>query len=160
MYVGLVSHVAQGDTECTAIQKSGFPRMRSKYPVRSRTWSLPTRRLKEELNGCQDLSQQRSPVMHREDRTSPSSRTSFTEEAIGPQRCDYTFYSASCVNDMRDVDGVQEYGNPRSHSTRGSAPDRERDDGVGYFDRPKHLVDYLSFKVAKEGSLAREKSEM
>ena len=55
---------------------------------------------------------------------------------------------------MRDVDGVQEYGHPRSLSSRRSPPDQvftrinrqrveildyhERIDGVGYFDGPIH----------------------
>ncbi|KAG5608905.1 hypothetical protein H5410_020186 [Solanum commersonii] len=60
--------------------------MWSKSPVRSRTWSLPPRRLTEGLNGCRYLSQHRSPAMYREDRIGSSSRTSFIEEAIAPQR--------------------------------------------------------------------------
>ncbi|XP_015072382.1 uncharacterized protein LOC107016423 [Solanum pennellii] len=124
------SHLAQGDTEFTAMQRSGLPRMRSKSPIRSHTWSLPPRRLTEELNGRQDLSQHRSLVMYREDRTRPSSRTSFTEEAIAPQRRDPPSYSAHRQSDRWDVDGVQEYGHPRSHYNRGRGPDRERADGV------------------------------
>ncbi|XP_015073046.1 uncharacterized protein LOC107017296 [Solanum pennellii] len=121
------SHLAQGDTEITAMQRSGFPRMRSKSPIRSRTWSLPPRRLTEELYGRQH----RSPVKYREDRTRPSSRTSFTEEAIAPQRRDPPSYSSHRQSDRWDVDGVQEYGHPRSHYNRGSAPDRERADSYG-----------------------------
>uniref|UniRef100_M1ATG5 Uncharacterized protein n=1 Tax=Solanum tuberosum TaxID=4113 RepID=M1ATG5_SOLTU len=140
------------DTKFTAMQRSVFPRMWSRSPVRSHSWSLPPRRLTEGLNGRQDLSQQRSPVMYREDRMRSSSRTSFTEETIAPQRCDPPSYTASRQNDMRDVDDVQEYGHPRSLSSRRSPPDQvftrtnrprveildhqERADGVGYFDGP------------------------
>ncbi|KAH0678549.1 hypothetical protein KY284_019634 [Solanum tuberosum] len=142
------------DTKFTPMQRSGFPRMWSRSPVRSRTWSLPSRRLTEGLNGREDLFQQRSPVMYREDRMRSSSRTSFTEEAIAPQRCDRPSYTARRQNDMRDVDDVQKYGHPRSLSSRGSPPDQvftrtnrprvvifdhqERADGVGYFDGPIH----------------------
>ncbi|KAH0682061.1 hypothetical protein KY289_019813 [Solanum tuberosum] len=144
----------QGDnTKFTAMQRSGFPRMWSKSPVRSRTWSLPPRTLMEGLNGRQNLSQHRSPVMYREDRMRSSSRTSFTEEAIAPQRRDRPSYTAR-QNDMRDVDDVQEYGHPRSLSSIGSPPDQvftrtnrqrvemldhqKRADGDGYFDEPIH----------------------
>ncbi|KAH0694991.1 hypothetical protein KY285_022088 [Solanum tuberosum] len=41
-------------TKSTAMQRSGFPRIWLKSPVRSRTWSLPPRRLTEGLNGHQD----------------------------------------------------------------------------------------------------------
>ncbi|KAK6790965.1 hypothetical protein RDI58_010046 [Solanum bulbocastanum] len=142
------------DTKFTAMQRSGFPRMWSRFPVRSHSWSLPPRRLTEGLNGRQDLSQQRSPVMYREDRMRSTSRTSFTEEAIAPQRRDPPSYTARSLNYMRDVDNVQEYGHPRSLSSRGSPPDQvftrtnrprveildhqERADGVGYFDGPIH----------------------
>ncbi|WMV23424.1 hypothetical protein MTR67_016809 [Solanum verrucosum] len=154
MYDGPDSHFAQGDTEFTAMQRSGFPRMWSKSPVRSCTWSLPPRRLTEGLNGRQDLSQHRSPTMYREDKIRSSSRTSFTEETIAPQRRDPPSYTACRLNDMRDVDGVQEYGNPRFLSSRRSPPDQvftrtnrqrveisdhhERADGVGYIDGPIH----------------------
>ncbi|KAH0692543.1 hypothetical protein KY285_019640 [Solanum tuberosum] len=141
-------------TKFTPMQRSGFPRMWSRSPVRSRTWSLPSRRLTEGLNGREDLFQQRSPVMYREDRMRSSSHTSFPEEAIAPQRCDRPSYTARRQNDMRDVDDVQEYGHPRSLSSKGSPPDQvftrtnrprvvifdhqERADGVGYFDGPIH----------------------
>ncbi|WMV23430.1 hypothetical protein MTR67_016815 [Solanum verrucosum] len=142
------------DTKFTAMQRSSFPRMWSRSPVRSRSWSLPPRRLTEGLNGHQDLSQQRSPVMYREDRMRSSSRTSFTEEAIASQRRDPPSYTAHRLNDMRDVDDAQEYGHPRSLSSRRSPPDQvyartnrprveilddqERADGDGYFDVPIH----------------------
>ncbi|KAG5608922.1 hypothetical protein H5410_020203 [Solanum commersonii] len=83
-----------------------------------------------------------------------SSRTSFTEEAIAPQRRDPPPYTARRLNDMRDVDDAQEYGHPRSLSSRRSPPDQvfartsrprieildhqERADGDGYFDVPIH----------------------
>ncbi|KAG5608902.1 hypothetical protein H5410_020183 [Solanum commersonii] len=142
------------DTKFTAMQRSSFPRMWLRSPVRSRSWSLPPRRLTEGLNGHQDLSQQRSPIMYREDRMRSSSRTSFTEEAIAPQRRDPPSYTARRLNDMRDVDDAQEYGHPRSLSSRRSPPDQvfartnrprieildhqERADGDGYFDVPIH----------------------
>ncbi|KAH0757154.1 hypothetical protein KY290_020647 [Solanum tuberosum] len=154
MYDGPDSHFAQGDTEFTAMLRSCFPRMWSKSPVRSHTWSLPPRRLTEGLNGRQDLSQHRSPTMYREDRMRSSSQTSFTEETVAPQRCDPPSYTACHLNDMKDVDGVQEYGNPRFLSSRRSPLDQvftrtnrprveisdhhERADGVGYIDGPIH----------------------
>ncbi|KAG5608908.1 hypothetical protein H5410_020189 [Solanum commersonii] len=126
------------DTKFTAMQRSGFPRMWSRSPVRSRSWSLPLRRLTEGLNGRQDLSQQRSPVMYREDR----------------MRRDPPSYTALRLNDMRDVDDVQEHGHPRCLSSRRSPSDQvvtttnrprveildqqQRADGVGYFDGPIH----------------------
>ncbi|KAG5608904.1 hypothetical protein H5410_020185 [Solanum commersonii] len=148
-------YFAQGDnTKFTAMQRSGFPRMWSKSPVRSRSWSLLPRTLTEGLNGSQYLSQHRSPVMYREDRMRSSSQTSFTEEAIAPQRRDPPSYTARRLNDMRDVDDVHEYGHPKSLSSRRSPPDQvftrtkrprveildhqERADGDGYFDGPLH----------------------
>ncbi|KAK4720831.1 hypothetical protein R3W88_011064 [Solanum pinnatisectum] len=129
-------HFGQGDNaKFTAMQRSGFPRMWSKSPVRSRTWSLPPRTLTEGLNGRQNLSQHRSPVMYREDRIRSSSRTSFTEEAIATQRRDPPSYTARHLNNMRDVDAV---------FTRTNRPIVEildhhsRADGDGYFDGPIH----------------------
>ncbi|WMV23435.1 hypothetical protein MTR67_016820 [Solanum verrucosum] len=70
--------------------------------------------------------QYRSPIMYREDRMRSSPQTSFTEEAIAPQRRDYISpsYTARRLNDMRDVDAVQEHGHPRSLSSRRSPPDQ------------------------------------
>ncbi|WMV23433.1 hypothetical protein MTR67_016818 [Solanum verrucosum] len=101
-------------------------------PVRSRTWSPPWMRRTEGFNVHQDSSQHRFPVMYREDRMRSSPRTYFTEEAIAPQRHDYSSpsYTARRLNDMRDVDVVQEHGHPRSLSSRRSPPDhQERADG-------------------------------
>ncbi|KAH0757150.1 hypothetical protein KY290_020643 [Solanum tuberosum] len=154
MHDGPDRHFFQGKTKFTAMQRSGFPRIWSKSPVRSRTWSLPLRRLTEGLNGHQDLSQHRFPVMYWEDRMRSSSRTSFTEEAIAPQRHDSPSYTARRLNDMRNVDAVQEHGHTTSLSSRGSPPDQvftrtnrprveildhqERADGDVYFDGPIH----------------------
>ncbi|WMV23436.1 hypothetical protein MTR67_016821 [Solanum verrucosum] len=95
-------------------------------PVRSRTWSPPWMRWTERFNGHQDSSQCRSRVMYREDRIRSSPRTSFTEEAIAPQRRDSSSpsYTACCLNDMSDVDVVQEHGHPRFLSSRRSPPDQ------------------------------------
>ncbi|WMV25156.1 hypothetical protein MTR67_018541 [Solanum verrucosum] len=109
MHDGPDSHFAQGDTKFTAMQRSGFPRMWSKFPVRSHTWSLPPRRLTKGLNGHQDLSQHMSPAMYREVRMRSSSRTSFIEETIASQRRNPPYYIACHLNDMRDLDDVQEY---------------------------------------------------
>ncbi|XP_049353991.1 uncharacterized protein LOC125818545 [Solanum verrucosum] len=152
-------HFGQGDnTKFTAMQRSGFPRMWSKSPVRSRTWSLPPRTLTEGLNGRQNLSQHRSPVMYREDRMRSSSQTSFTEEAIAPQRRDRPSYTAR-QNDMRDVDDVEEYGHPRSLSSRGSPPDQKRADGDGQMRnvkeqeggnvRPRHEEEFGGSRLKK-----------
>ncbi|XP_055801185.1 uncharacterized protein LOC129870420 isoform X2 [Solanum dulcamara] len=153
MYDGPDGHFVQGNTKFTAMQRRGFPRMRSKSPVRYRNWSSPRRRLTEGFNGHQDLSQHRSPVMYREDRRRSSPRTSFTEVVISPQRRDSPSYTARRLNDMRDVNSVQEHRHPRSLSSRRSPPDRvvtstnrrveildhrERTDGNGYFDGPIH----------------------
>ncbi|KAH0678542.1 hypothetical protein KY284_019627 [Solanum tuberosum] len=73
IYDGPDHHFFQGKTKFTAMQRSGFPRIWSKSPYRSRTWSLPPRRLTEGLNGHQDLSQHRFPVMYWEDRMRSSS---------------------------------------------------------------------------------------
>ncbi|XP_055800471.1 uncharacterized protein LOC129869932 [Solanum dulcamara] len=109
MYDGPDCHFVEGNTNFTAMQRRGFPRMRSKSPVRSRTWSSPRRR----FNGHQDSSQDRFPVMYREDRTRSSS-----------QRCDSPSYTDHHLNDMRNVDAVQEHVHPRSLSSRRSPPDR------------------------------------
>ncbi|WMV23431.1 hypothetical protein MTR67_016816 [Solanum verrucosum] len=95
-------------------------------PVRSRSWFPPWMKWTERFNGHQDSSQHRSRVMYREDRIRSSARTSFTEEAIAPQRRDSSSpsYTARCLNDMRDVDVVQEHGNPKSLSSRRSPPDQ------------------------------------
>ncbi|PHU17009.1 hypothetical protein BC332_12704 [Capsicum chinense] len=78
----------KGKIKFTAMQGRGFPRMRSKSPVKSCSWSSPRKKLTEGFNGHQDSSQHRSPVMYKEDRVKTSPRTSFTEEAIAPQRRD------------------------------------------------------------------------
>ncbi|KAH0682054.1 hypothetical protein KY289_019806 [Solanum tuberosum] len=152
MYDRPDAHFVQGNTRFTAIQRRDFPRTQSKSPVRSCTWSSPRRRLTEGLNGHQDSSQHRSPVM-REDRMRSSPQTSFTNEAIAPQRCDSPSHTARRLNDMRDVDAVQEHRHPRSLSNRRSPPDqvftstsrrveildhRERADGDAYLDGPIH----------------------
>ncbi|XP_055802498.1 uncharacterized protein LOC129871571 [Solanum dulcamara] len=152
-------HFIRGNTKFTTMQRRGFPRMRSKSPVRSRTrspgpWSSPRRRLNEGYNGPPDSSHHRSPAMYREDRMRSSPRTSFTEEIV-PRRRDSPSYTTRRLNDMRDVDAVQEHGHPRSLSTRRSPPARvftrsnrrlevldrrERSDGDEYFDGPIHTA--------------------
>ncbi|KAK6790963.1 hypothetical protein RDI58_010044 [Solanum bulbocastanum] len=151
MYDRPDAHFVQGNTRFTAIQRRDFPQTQSKSPVRSRTWSSLRRRLTEGLNGHQDSSQHRSPVMYRE-RMRSSPRTSFTNEAIAPQRPDSPSYTARRLNDMSDVDAVQER-HPRSLSNRRNPPDqvftstsgrveildhRERADGDAYLDGPIH----------------------
>ncbi|CAN4106879.1 unnamed protein product [Withania somnifera] len=146
-------HFVRGNAKFTTMHRRGFPRMRSKSPVRSRTrspgpWSSPRRRSNEGYNGLPDSSHHRSPAMYREDRMRSSARTSFTEEIV-PRRRDSPSYTARRMNDMRDVDAVQEHGHPRSLSSRRSPPDRvftrsnrrlevldrrERADGDEYFD--------------------------
>ncbi|KAM3338719.1 hypothetical protein P3S68_030805 [Capsicum galapagoense] len=152
-------HFVRGNTKFTPMQRRGFPRMRSKSPVRSRTrspgpWSSPRRRLNEGYNGLPDSSHHRSPAMYREDRMRSSPRTSFTEEIV-PRRRDSPSYTARRLNDMRDVDAVQEHGHLRSISSRRSPPERvftrsnrrvevlgrrERADGDEYFDGPIHTA--------------------
>ncbi|MCE3050858.1 hypothetical protein HAX54_048313 [Datura stramonium] len=129
VYDGPDGHFVQGNTKFTGTQRRGFPRMRSKSPVRSRSrsvgpWSSPRRRLPEGSSGHQDSSQHRSPVMYREDRMRSSPQISFTEEGIAPRRRDSPSYTTHRLNDMRDVDAVQEHGHPRSLSNRRSPPDR------------------------------------
>lgn len=152
-------HFVRGNTKFTTMQRRGFPRMRSKSPVRSRTrspgpWSSPRRRMNEGYNGPPDSSHHRSPAMYREDRMRSSPRTSFTEEIV-PRRRDSPSYTTRRLNDMRDVDVVQEHGHPRSLSSRRSPPDRvftrsnrrlevldrrERADADEYFDGPIHTA--------------------
>lgn len=62
--------------------------------------------------------------MYIKDRMRSSSRTSFTEEAIAPQRRDSPSYTAHRLNDMRDVNSILEHGHTRSLSSRGSSPDQ------------------------------------
>ncbi|CAN4106880.1 unnamed protein product [Withania somnifera] len=151
-------HVVQGNTKSTEMQRRGFPRMRSKSPVRSRnrslgSWSSPRRRMTEGFDGHQDSSQPRSPVLYREDRTRSTPRTSFSEEVIAPRRRDSPSYTARRLNDRRNVDAMQEHRHPRSLSSRRSPPDRvytrsnrrveildqsERADDDEYFDGPIH----------------------
>ncbi|CAN4090140.1 unnamed protein product [Withania somnifera] len=158
MYDGPDGHFIQSNKKFTTMQRRGFPQMRSKSPVRSRTrslgsWSFPRRRMTEGLDGHQDSSQHRSPVMYREDRMRSNPRSSFTEEVIAPRRRDSPSYTARRLNGKRDVDAVQEHGHPRSLSSRRSPPDRvytrsnrrveildhgERADHDGYFDGPIH----------------------
>ncbi|KAJ8562703.1 hypothetical protein K7X08_031155 [Anisodus acutangulus] len=149
-------HFVRGNTKFTTMQRRGFPRIRSKSPVRSRTRSpgpwCPRRRLTDGFNGLPDSSHHRNPAMYREDRMRSSPRTSFTDEIV-PRRRDSPSYNARRLNDMRDVDAVQEHGHPRSLSSRRSPPDRvftrsnrrieildrrERADGDEYFDGPIH----------------------
>ncbi|XP_015073443.1 uncharacterized protein LOC107017717 [Solanum pennellii] len=153
-------HFVRGNTKFTTMQRRGFPRIRSKSPVRSRTrspgpWSSPRRRLNEGYNnGPPDSSHHRSPAMYREDRMRSSPRTSFTEEIV-PRRRDSPSYTTRRLNDLRDVDAVQEHSHPRSLSSRRSPPDRvftrsnrrlevldrrERADGDDYFDGPIHTA--------------------
>lgn len=153
-------HFVRSNTKFTTMQRRGFPRMRSKSPVRSRTrspgpWSSPRRRLNEGYNnGPPDSSHHRSPAMYREDRMRSSPRTSFTEEIV-PRRRDSPSYTTRRLNDLRDVDAVQEHSHPRSLSSRRSPPDRvftrsnrrlevldrrERVDGDEYFDGPIHTA--------------------
>uniref|UniRef100_A0A3Q7GQH2 Uncharacterized protein n=1 Tax=Solanum lycopersicum TaxID=4081 RepID=A0A3Q7GQH2_SOLLC len=153
-------HFVRGNTKFTTMQRRGFPRMRSKSPVRSRTrspgpWSSPRRRLNEGYNnGPPDSSHHRSPAMYREDRMRSSPRTSFTEEIVLRRR-DSPSYTTRRLNDLRDVDAVQEHSHPRSLSSRRSPPDRvftrsnrrlevldrrERADGDEYFDGPIHTA--------------------
>ncbi|CAN4090139.1 unnamed protein product [Withania somnifera] len=150
-------HFVRCNAKFSTMHRRGFPRMRSKSPVRSRTrspgpWSSPRRRLNEGYNGLPDSSHHRSPAMYREDRMRSSPQTSFTEEIV-PRRRDSPSYTTRCQNDMRDVDAVQEHGHPRSLSSRRSPPERvftrsnrrlevldhrERADGDEYFDGPIH----------------------
>lgn len=96
-------------------------------PIRSRTWSPPWMRQTERFNVHHDSSQNRLPVMYREERMRSSPRTSFTEEARAPQRRERSpTYTARHLNDTRDVDAVQEHRHPRSLSSRRSPPYRTR----------------------------------
>ncbi|KAF3673087.1 putative macrophage erythroblast attacher-like [Capsicum annuum] len=153
MYDGPDGHFVQGKIKFTAMQGRGFPRMRSKSPVKSCSWSSPRKKLTEGFNGHQDSSQHRSPVMYKEDRVRTSPRTSLTEEAIAPQRRDSPSYTARRLNYMRDVDALQEQRHPRSLSSRSRPPNwvftrsnrrvenldhRERADDDEYFDGTIH----------------------
>ncbi|KAL0401208.1 UNVERIFIED_CONTAM: hypothetical protein Slati_4150700 [Sesamum latifolium] len=105
----------------------GYPRIRSKSPVRSRTrspgpWSSPRRR---SPNGLPELSQHRSPGLYRMGRMRSPERSCFREEMVARRRGSPS-YVARHPNDLRDMDSGREHVlHPRSaNSNRRTSPSR------------------------------------
>ena len=99
-------------------------------------------------------------------------QTEFTEEAIAPQRCDPPPYTASRLNDIRDVDCAQEYGKrglflaEEVHLTRYLLEPKGRELKFQITTRGLMVLGtlmgryFLSITVAEEASMARGKEDL
>ncbi|KAI3458548.1 hypothetical protein Pfo_015211 [Paulownia fortunei] len=156
IYDELDGQLVRGNRNFSTMQRKGYPRIRSKSPVRSRTrspgpWSSPRRR---SPNGLPELTQQhRSPALYRMGRMRSPDRACFRDEMVARRRGSPS-YVARHPNDLRDVDSGREHVHPRSaNSNRRSSParvfprsarradaldSREMGDGDEYMNGPLH----------------------
>lgn len=155
IYDDLDSQLVRGNRNFSTLQRKGYPRIRSKSPVRSRTrspgpWSSPQRR---SPNGLSELTQHRSSAFYRPGRMRSPDRACFPDEMVARRRGSPS-YVARHTNDLRDVDSGREHVHPRSaDSNRRSSPgrvfprsarranaldSREMGDGDEYMNGPLH----------------------
>ncbi|KAL2227418.1 UNVERIFIED_CONTAM: hypothetical protein Sindi_2100500 [Sesamum indicum] len=127
LYDELDGQLIRGNRNFSTLHRKGYPRIRSKSPVRSRTrspgpWSSPRRR---SPNGLAELSQHRSPALYRMGRMRSPERSCFREEMVARRRGSPS-YVARHPNDLRDVDSGREHVlHPRSaNSNRRTSPSR------------------------------------
>ncbi|KAL0317073.1 UNVERIFIED_CONTAM: hypothetical protein Sangu_2121600 [Sesamum angustifolium] len=127
LYDELDGQLIRGNRNFSTLHRKGYPRIRSKSPVRSRTrspgpWSSPRRR---SPNGLPELSQHRSPALYRMGRMRSPERSCFREEIVARRRGSPS-YVARHPNDSRDVDSGREHVlHPRSaNSNRRPSPSR------------------------------------
>ncbi|KAL0299286.1 UNVERIFIED_CONTAM: hypothetical protein Sradi_6588400 [Sesamum radiatum] len=127
LYDELDGQLIRGNRNFSTLHRKGYPRIRSKSPVRSRTrspgpWSSPRRR---SPNGLPELSQHRSPALYRMGRMRSPERSCFREEIVARRRGSPS-YVARHPNDLRDVDSGREHVlHPRSaNSNRRPSPSR------------------------------------
>ncbi|KAK6156130.1 hypothetical protein DH2020_010378 [Rehmannia glutinosa] len=144
IYDELDGQPVRGNRNFSTMQRKGYPRIRSKSPLRSRTrspgpWSSPRRR---SPNGFQELHQHRSPALYRTGRMRSPDRPCFRDEMVGrrrgrmrsPDRPGFRdemvgrrrgspSFVARHPNDLRDVDSGREHAHPRSaDSNRRGSP--------------------------------------
>ncbi|KAK4433277.1 hypothetical protein Salat_1090000 [Sesamum alatum] len=127
LYDELDGQLIRGNRNFSTLHRKGYPRIRSKSPVRSRTrspgpWSSPRRR---SPNGLPELSQHRSPGLYRMGRMRSPERPCFREEMVARRRGSPS-YAARHPNDLRDVDSGREHVlHPRStNPNRRTSPSR------------------------------------
>lgn len=155
MYDELDSQLVRGNRHfSTSLQRKGYPRIRSKSPVRSRSpgpWSSPRRR---SPNGVPEHAQHRSPGLYRMGRIRGSpDHACFHDEMVARRRASPS-YVPRHNNDLRDVESGREHIHPRpADSNRRSSPgrgfprsarrsdaldSREMGDGDEYLNGPSH----------------------
>ncbi|KAL3521004.1 hypothetical protein ACH5RR_019153 [Cinchona calisaya] len=129
MYDGGDTQFERANRNFPTFQRRGFPRVRSKSPVGSRTrspgsWSSPRRRSSDGFSGLPQLTQHRSPAMYGVERMRSPDRSCFPEEMVARRRGSPS-YLARPPNDTRDVDSGRDHGHPRPiNSSRRSPSDR------------------------------------
>ncbi|XP_047956919.1 uncharacterized protein LOC125202551 [Salvia hispanica] len=156
LYEELDNQLVRGNRNfSTTLQRKGYPRIRSKSPVRSRTrspgpWSSPRRR---SPNGLQELVQHQSPALYRMGRMRSPDHGCFHDDMVARRRGSPS-YVARHNNDMREVDSGREHIHPRTtDSNRRDSPglffprntrradaldSREMGDGEEYLNGPSH----------------------
>lgn len=149
MYEGGNTQFVRGNRNFSTFQRRGFPQVRSKSPVGSRTrspgpWTSPRRRSPAGFGGLQQLAQHRSPAMYRVERMRSPDRSCFPEDMVARRRGSPSFL-ARPSDDVRDVDSAREHGHPRPiNSSRRSPSDR-------VFSRSTRRVDVLEPRIRTSG---------
>lgn len=145
MYEGGNTQFVRGNRNFSTFQRRGFPQVRSKSPLGSRTrspgpWTSPRRRSPDGFSGLPQLAQHRSPAMYRVERMRSPDRSCFPEDMVSRRRGSPSFV-ARTSDGVRDVGSGREHGHPRSiNASRRSPSDR-------VFSRSTRRVDVLEPRI-------------
>lgn len=147
MYEELDNQLVRGNRNFSStLQRKGYPRIRSKSPVRSRTrspgpWSSPHRR---SPNGLPELAQHRSPALYRMGRMRSPDHACFHDDMVARRRGSPS-YVARHNNDLREVDSGREHIHPRT------ADSNRRDSPGRFFPRSNRRADALDSREMGDG---------
>ncbi|KAL1544762.1 hypothetical protein AAHA92_21568 [Salvia divinorum] len=147
MYEELDNQLVCGNRNfSTTLQRSGYPQIHSRSPVRSRTrspgpWSSPHRR---SPNGLTELSQHRSPALYRMGRMRSPDHACFHDDMVARRRGS-PFYDPRHNNDLREFDSGREHNHPWT------ADSNRRDSPGCFFHRNTRRADALDSREMGDG---------